>query len=148
MLGKLSIVNSTMTMIRRYSEMLNFDTFEARFEYLKLGGSVGQTTFGYDRWINQRFYSSYEWKNIRRQVIIRDNSCDLGIYDRPINGSLLIHHLNPVNVDNIIHGDDWILNPDFLITTTHDTHNAIHYGDRSLLKMPAKPRESGDTKLW
>lgn len=133
---------------RSYSELRRFDSFEDRFEYLKLGGSVGHSTFGFDRWINQQFYSSWEWKNVRQQVIIRDEGCDLGVSGYEINGALLIHHINPMDSDDIIHGEEWILNPDFLITTTHNTHNAIHYGDISLLTPKIVERVPGDTRLW
>lgn len=133
---------------KSYSELRMLDTFEERFEYLKLSGNVGRATFGFDRYINQRFYASWEWKNARRQVIIRDQGCDLGVSGREINGSLLIHHINPMDPQDIVHGEDWILNPDFLITTTHDTHNAIHYGEFGLIKPLFKARSSGDTKLW
>lgn len=133
---------------RRYSELVVFDTFEDRFEYLKLGGSVGQSTFGFDRHINQRFYHSAEWKSIRTHVISRDNGCDLGIRGHEVNGALLIHHINPIDVSHIVHYDEEILDPENLITTTQDTHNAIHYGDRSLLRLPVAPRGPGDTKLW
>lgn len=135
-------------MIKSYSELRSYPSFEERFDYLKLGGSVGHSTFGFDRYINQRFYASWEWKDIRRQVIIRDNGCDLGIRGYEINGALLIHHINPMDVDDIIHGEDWILNPEFLITTTQATHNAIHYGDRHFLRKPFTRRVAGDTKLW
>jgi hypothetical protein len=137
-----------MTRVRTYSELRRFDTFEERYEYLRLGGGVGESTFGFDRYINQAFYRSSLWKQVRNQVIVRDNGCDLGIPDRPINGSLLVHHINPMSVDDLIHHEEWVLNPEYLITTTHDTHNAIHYGDQSLLKKPFTPRQMGDTKLW
>jgi hypothetical protein len=137
-----------MTRVRTYSELRRFDTFEERYEYLRLGGGVGESTFGFDRYINQQFYRSTLWKQVRNQVIVRDNGCDLGILDYPINGSLLVHHINPMSVDDLIHHEEWVLNPEYLITTTHDTHNAIHYGDQSLLKKPFTPRQMGDTKLW
>jgi len=137
-----------MTRVRTYSELRRFDTFEERYEYLRLGGGVGESTFGFDRYINQAFYRSSLWKQVRNQVIVRDNGCDLGILDYPINGSLLVHHINPMSIDDLIHHEEWVLNPEYLITTTHDTHNAIHYGDQSLLKKPFTPRQMGDTKLW
>lgn len=137
-----------MTRVRTYSELRRFDTFEERYEYLRLGGGVGESTFGFDRYINQAFYRSSLWKQVRNQVIVRDNGCDLGVLDRPINGGLLVHHINPMSVDDLIHHEEWVLNPEYLITTTHDTHNAIHYGDQSLLKKPFTPRQMGDTKLW
>jgi hypothetical protein len=134
--------------IRRYSEMVMEETFLDRFEYLKLGGVVGRSTFGFDRYINQQFYSSWEWKNIRKEVIVRDEGCDLGVPGYEIHNGLLIHHINPVEIIDIVHSEGWLLDPEYLITTTHDTHNAIHYGDQSLLKLPFVKREPGDTKLW
>lgn len=133
---------------RRYSELRRLDTFEDRFEYLKLGGSVGYSTFGFDRHVNQAFYTSSEWRNVRRQVILRDKGCDLGVPGYEINGALLIHHINPMDVDDVIHQEEWILDPEFLITTTHNTHNAIHYGDISLLPTKLVERTRGDTRLW
>ena len=140
---------TTITMkIRRYSELRRLTTFEERFEYLKLNGEVGQSTFGFDRYINQQFYTSYEWKQARQSVIIRDNGCDLGIFGYEINGAMLIHHINPMIPDDIIHGEDWIFNPDYLITTTKNTHNAIHYGVDKLLPKVVAARIPNDTKLW
>ena len=136
------------TMTRRYSELSRFGSFEKRYEYLRLGGEVGQSTFGFDRHINQKFYRSREWKQIRDFVIVRDSGCDLGISGYEIAQGALIHHMNPMSVNDIIHGNDWILNPDFLITTTQNTHNAIHYGDASLLPKGVVVRQPGDTKLW
>lgn len=133
---------------RRYSELSLLSTFEDRFEYLKLDGSVGRSTFGFDRYINQGFYRSREWKSTRSRVISRDNGCDLGIPGYEIHVELLVHHMNPMIPDDIINGEEWILNPDFLITTTKRTHNAIHYGDRSLLPKVTTQRSAGDTKLW
>lgn len=133
---------------RSYRELRRIDSFEERFRYLALRGEVGASTFGYDRWLNQRFYTSREWKHIRNQVIIRDNGCDLGVDGYEIHDRILIHHMNPVKVEHIHNGDEDLLNPDFLITTTHRTHNAIHYGDESLLPKPFVPRRHGDTKLW
>lgn len=133
---------------KSYGELRRIDTFEERFEYLKLGGSVGHATFWFDRWINQEFYASFEWKSIRQKVILRDNGCDLGIPGYEINGALLIHHINPMEVDDVIHGADWILDQEYLITTTHNTHNAIHYGDSSLLRVKFVERKPGDTRLW
>ena len=133
---------------RCYSEMVRLSTFEDRYEYLKLGGSVGVSTFGFDRYVNQSFYHSFEWKSVRQRVILRDNGCDLGVSGYEINGALLVHHLNPLDVADINDRSDWILEPEFLITTTKQTHNAIHYGDRSLLAKPLVERRPGDTKLW
>ena len=137
-----------MTMIRRYSELRHIPTFEERFEYLKLNGSVGRETFGFDRYINQRFYTSKEWRDIRHYVITRDLGLDLGVEGYEINSRILIHHMNPIVVDDILHKNDDILDPEFLITTCHNTHNAIHYGDSSLLPKPLVERSRGDTKLW
>lgn len=133
---------------RSYSELSRLHTFEDRFEYLVLYGRVGVATFGFDRYINQSFYSSREWKNVRNEVISRDDGCDLGIHDYEIHGNLLVHHINPMSAEDVVHGEDWILNPEFLITTTTDTHNAIHFGDRSKLRKPMVERVPGDTKLW
>lgn len=134
--------------IRSYSELRRFDTFEDRYDYLQLRGEVGRSTFGFDRYLNQKFYTSREWKQVRNQVIARDEGLDLGIDGYEIYDRIIIHHMNPMTVDDIQHGDDDILNPEFLITTTHDTHNAIHYGDRNLLRQPLVERHWGDTKLW
>lgn len=134
--------------IRSYSELSNFETFEERFEYLKLGGGVGRSTFGFDRYLNQRFYRSKEWKDIRQFVIYRDNGCDLGIPGYEIHVELLIHHMNPLTIRDITDKNDDLLNPDFLITTTHNTHNAIHYGVEKLIPKVVVQRSPGDTKLW
>ena len=133
---------------RSYSELRRLDTFEDRYDYLQLRGEVGRSTFGFDRYLNQKFYTSREWKQVRNQVIARDERLDLGIDGYEIYDRIIIHHMNPMTVDDIQHGDDDILNPEFLITTTHDTHNAIHYGDRDLLRQPLVERHRGDTKLW
>jgi hypothetical protein len=137
-----------MTKVRSYSELIQFLYFEERFEYLKLEGEVGRSTFGFDRYINQRFYTSYEWKRIRQRVIFRDNGCDLGVPGYEINGALLIHHINPMVVEDIIHGEEWILDPEYLITTTQNTHNAIHFGDERLLPRVVIERTPNDQKLW
>lgn len=133
---------------RSYSELRRFQTFEERYEYLKLTGEVGKATFGFDRWINQQFYRSREWKQARDFVVVRDNGCDLGILGHEIHSQLMVHHMNPITPEDLEKGEEWVLDPEFLITTTHRTHNAIHYGDKSLLSKPYKPRTSGDTKLW
>jgi len=137
-----------MSRIRTYSELRRLDTFEERYQYLKLDGVVGASTFGFDRWVNQEFYRSREWKHVRNDVIVRDNGCDLGVPGYEINFNLLIHHMNPVSMRDIQHGEEWILDPNFLITTSRQTHNAIHYGDESLLPRGPVTRKSGDTKLW
>lgn len=135
-------------MIRTYTELSRIPTFEGRFSYLRIGGQVGQDTFGFDRHINQKFYGSREWRDIRRAVIIRDEGCDLGARGHEIGGSVFVHHINPIRPDDIVHSSDLILAPEYLITVSFDTHNAIHYGDISLLRTPYKPRTPGDTKLW
>jgi hypothetical protein len=134
--------------IRSYKELRRIETFEERFEYLSLRGSVGESTFGFDRWINQRFYRSQEWKNVRNEVILRDLGCDLGIPGYEIFIGLLVHHMNPMSSDNIAQFDDWIIDSNYLITTSLQTHNAIHYGDASLLPRGPVVRQPGDTKLW
>lgn len=135
-------------MIRSYTELLQYHTFKDRFKYLSLHGDVGRSTFGFDRWLNQQFYRSREWHQLRNYVIYRDRSCDLGVENYEIYSRLVIHHMNPMTADNIVHGDEELLDPEYLITTTHRTHNAIHYGDESLLRQPLVPRRPGDTKLW
>jgi hypothetical protein len=136
-----------MSRTRSYSELCLYHTFEERFDYLKLHGAVGNTTFGFDRWINQSFYHSYEWKNVRDYVIIRDGGCDLGIPGYELYANLLVHHMNPVSMDDIVHHVDWILDPNFLITVSLRTHNAIHYATESLPREPIT-RSLGDTTLW
>jgi len=135
--------------IKRYSELILIPTFEERFEYLKLGGVVGAQTFGYDRVFNQKFYSSIEWKRLRDRVIFRDNGCDLGIQDRQIMGKIYIHHINPIMIEDIQDASEFLLNPEYLICVSHDTHNAIHYGDRNLLisSTPVE-RTPYDTCPW
>lgn len=131
-----------------YRELSRYTSFEDRFEYLSLKGSIGETTFGFDRYINQQFYRSSQWKQVRDYVIVRDDACDLGVPGHDIFGEILIHHMNPMTPDDIIHGEEWILDPEYLITTTQRTHNAIHYGDASLLPRAYVERSPGDTKLW
>jgi hypothetical protein len=138
----------TMTITRSYNELRRIDTFEERFRYLSLKGSVGTSTFGYDRWLNQRFYTSREWKQLRDHVIVRDDGCDLGVPGYEIHDKILVHHMNPVIIDDILHGEESIMDPNFLVVTSHRTHNAIHYGDESLLPRKYTPRERGDTRLW
>lgn len=133
---------------KSYSELARLHTFDDRFEYLKLSGGVGRATFGFDRYINQQFYASKGWENVRRHVIIRDNGCDLGIIGHEINIDILIHHMNPMNADDIAHGEAWILDPEFLITTTRNTHNAIHFGNKSRFPKTVIERRPEDTKLW
>ena len=135
-------------MIRTYSELRRLTDFEERYKYLALRGSVGRSTFGFDRYINQQFYTSTQWRQIRHHVIARDLGCDLGVEGYEIHDRIYIHHMNPMTVNDIAHGEDSILDPEFLISTTHRTHNAIHYGDERLLPRQLTERRSGDTKLW
>ena len=137
-----------MSIIRTYSELRRLKTFEERFSYLRLNGSVGFKTFGFDRHMNQGLYHSKEWRDVRKEVAIRDEGCDLGIEGYEIHGSVLDHHMNPLLPSDIIEGSTDMLDPRFLITTTQKTHNAIHYGDETLLSVPHKARVRGDTKLW
>lgn len=133
---------------RSYSELIQLPTFEERFAYLSIRGSVGCETFGFNRWINQRFYTSSAWRAARRDAIVRDGSCDLGIPDREIHSRLIVHHMNPITQADIEYGTRLTLDLENLICTTHETHNAIHYGDPTLLSTPYVPRSPGDTKLW
>lgn len=133
---------------RSFSELSRISNFTERFEYLSLRGHVGEATFGFDRWINQQFYRSTEWKRIRSFVIARDYGCDLGVPGHEIYGPLLVHHMNPMEVSDVVHSNEAILDPEYLITTMHDTHNAIHYGDQRLLPRPLAVRSAGDTRLW
>lgn len=128
--------------------MMLLPSFEERFEYLKLGGAVGAATFGFDRYQNQAFYNSSEWKRIRDKVIIRDNGRDLGVADREIGRRILIHHMNPITVEDIQLATEYLLNPEFLICVSHETHNAIHYGDAELLSKDFVPRAPNDTCPW
>lgn len=137
-----------MKMDRTYSEVSRLETFEERYRYLALKGKVGESTFGFDRWANQAFYTSTEWRNARHGIIVRDNACDLGIDGYEIRSGLFIHHLNPITLAQIESGDPCILDPDNLITVTHNTHNAIHYGDERMLPRKPVERRPGDTKLW
>lgn len=131
-----------------YKELSKLNTFEERFRYLQLSGKVGVETFGFDRYLNQRFYKSAEWKRVRDTVIMRDNGCDLGIKDRVIFGKVLIHHMNPIAVTDIDNCSDSLLNPDYLITVSLTTHNAIHFGDENLLIQVPKERKPNDTCPW
>lgn len=136
-----------MTM-KTYEELSRLTTFADRFEYLKLSGKVGSETFGFDRWLNQRFYNSSEWKCIRNQVIIRDQGCDLGIIGHDIFGKIFIHHMNPISVDDIENISEFLLDPKYLICVSHNTHNAIHYGNSELLLRTPLKRTKNDTCPW
>ena len=138
----------TMTTIRTYSELCHLCTFEDRFDYLRLNGSVGKDTFGFDRYLNQQFYRSSEWKRIRDRVILRDNGCDLGVEGYEIQGRILIHHINPISVEDIHTMSDLLMNPEYLICVSHRTHNAIHYGDESLISTTPIERTQNDTCPW
>lgn len=135
-------------MIRCYSELSSLKTFQERYNYLKLSGTVGEGTFGPDRWINQDFYRSKEWKKVRNQIILRDLGCDLGMDGYEIYGKIIIHHMNPISVSDILSQTPFLINPEYLICTSVMTHNAIHYGDESLLAGTMKERTKYDTCPW
>lgn len=135
-------------MIRTYSELSKLKTFKERYEYLKLNGTVGKETFGFDRYLNQILYKSSEWKRVRNEVLLRDDGCDLGLKGNDIFGKIIIHHMNPIRQEDIINRNPDIFNPDYLISVSFDTHQAIHYGDEGLLKEDYKPRTKGDTAPW
>lgn len=128
---------------------MNLGTFEDRFRYLCLDGVVGMDTFGFDRYMNQMFYRSTEWKTMRHKIILRDNGCDLGIQDKPIFDKIIIHHMNPIMVNDIIESTEYLLNPEYLICVSHDTHNALHYGDMNYLRLnQVVTRSRNDTSPW
>lgn len=134
--------------IKTYSELSKLQAFEDRYEYLMFNGAVGEETFGFDRFINQSFYKSQEWKAIRDFVIVRDYGCDLGMEGYEIRGKILIHHMNPILPMDIANQSEFLLDPEYLISTTHATHNAIHYGDKSLLIQAPIERTQNDTCPW
>lgn len=134
--------------IRTYSELLKLKTFEERYEYLRLGGKVGKETFGFERYLNQTFYKSPEWLSVRNDVIIRDKGCDLGVEGHEIYGKILIHHMNPISAEDILNRSNLLLNPEYLISTVLLTHNAIHYGDESLLVSTLVERKKNDMCPW
>lgn len=134
--------------IRTYSELILLPTFEERFKYLQLNGRVGDDTFGFDRYINQKFYRSAEWKRIRDYIIIRDNGCDLAVDGYEIHGRILIHHINPITISDIKFSTEYLMNPDYLICVTHNTHNAIHYGDEKQIITGPIVRTKNDTCPW
>ena len=137
------------TTIRTYSELITLPTFEERFEYLKLSGRVGDETFGRDRYLNQLLYQrSDEWKASRREVILRDNGCDLGCEGYEIYGQIIVHHMNPITIDDVLNLDPKVFDPEFLISTMHRTHNAIHYGNADLLITAPIERRKNDTCPW
>lgn len=135
-------------MSKSYRELSRIGSFEDRFRYLRLWGEVGRDTFGFVRVFNQRFYNSAEWKRVRREVILRDNGCDLGIPGHEIGGKVLIHHIRPLTMKDISEGSEALLDPDYLICVSHETHNAIHYGDEKLLPREPEERKPNDTCPW
>ena len=146
--GHTEVMAKTMK-IRTYEELSKLKTFEERYEYLKLDGLVGEETFGFDRYLNQKFYKyDPDWKKIRDEVIFRDNGCDLGIEGREINGLILVHHMNPITKDDILNRSEYLLNPNYLITTIKSTHDAIHYGSSDLLRKDPVVRSKNDTCPW
>ena len=137
-----------MKMIRTYSELITLPTFEERYQYLKIGGTVGEETVGFDRYLNQSFYKTKEWLRIRDHVIVRDQGCDLAMIDREIRGKILIHHMNPITKEDIVRRSKYLLDPEYLICTVKNTHDAIHYGDESLLIKAPIERQKNDTCPW
>jgi hypothetical protein len=137
-----------MDHIRTYSEMVQFETFQERFQYLRLGAGVGDETFGSRRPENQAFYHSREWQDARIHVISRDRGCDLGVFGFEIHDEVVIHHINPMTPEDVYRREAWIVDPEFLVTTRHPTHNAIHFGLASMLPPVAVERTPGDTRLW
>lgn len=133
---------------RRYSELILLPSFEERFEYLKLNGTVGAATFGYDRYLNQILYRSDEWKAFRRDIIIRDDGCDLAVPDREVDWRLTVHHLNPITVDDVLRRNACVFDPENAVCCAYMTHKAIHYGDQSLLILPLPERQPNDTCPW
>lgn len=137
-----------MMSIRTYSELIKLPTFIERFEYLRLDGIIGEETFGFDRYLNQLFYKSKEWLRIRDEVIVRDNGCDLAIADREIHGRIIVHHMNPINIEDVLYRKKDILDPELLVCTIKNTHDAIHYGDSDLLITEPIERTKNDTCPW
>lgn len=133
---------------RSYTELLNFRTFDERFEYLVLKARIGESTFGFERWMNQQFYRSKEWRDLRHEIIARDEACDLAMPGHDIHERVIIHHIIPMTVEHLEEGNPLVTDPNNLITTTHNTHNAIHFGDKSLLRHIPVERRPGDTNLW
>jgi len=133
---------------KTYTELIQLKTFKERYDYLRLGGAVGRDTFGYDRYLNQRFYQSPEWKQIRRDVIIRDEGRDLAMEGYELHGGIYVHHMNPVTIEDLAHSAEWILDPEYLVCVSKQTHDAIHYGDASLLPQLPKERTPNDMCPW
>ena len=135
--------------IRTYAELVTLPTLKERFEYLKLAGVVGKATFGYDRYLNQRFYKSYEWRSLRNHIITRDGGCELGLDDYEIRGRIFIHHMNPIVDDDIIDDSDYLMNPNYLICVSQEMHNALHYGNEDILRAKQLvERRPNDTCPW
>lgn len=134
--------------IKTYSELIQFKTFEERFNYLKIDGIIGQETFGFDRYLNQIFYTSPEWRKLRNKIIIRDNGCDLAVPGLEIIGKIFIHHINPISKDDIVSRSDYLMNPEYLICSSKSTHDAIHYGNTNLLPKSPITRTKNDTCPW
>ena len=136
-------------MIRTYSELSKLQTFEERFKYLKLGDRTGVTTFGFDRYLNQMFYSNPKWKEIRREIIMRDNGFEMGLKNYPINGSVYVHHMNPISIRDLEEWREYLIEPEYLVSVSFKLHNAIHFGDGSILtSYEVVERSPNDTKLW
>ena len=138
----------TTRIIRTYSELITLPTFEERFDYLQLNGRVGEDTFGHQRYLNQVFYKTREWRDLRHYVIVRDNGCDLGVEGFDIYGSVHVHHMNPITIEDIENRSEFLLDPEYLISTSDRTHKAISYGDKSLLPLPPIERFRNDTCPW
>lgn len=136
------------SMIKTYSELIELESYKKRFEYLKLNGEISKQTFGYDRYLNQYFYKTPEWRHVRNQVILRDNACDLAMNGYEIVGKIIIHHMNPIRIEDILYRREEIFDPEYLICVSHETHNAIHYGDSSLLIDTPIVRTPNDTCPW
>ena len=137
-----------MTSIRSYSELIRIPTFKERYEYLRLFGKVGKETFGYDRYLNQVLYTSDEWRRFRRDIIIRDNGCDLGCEGYELQSIIIVHHINPITVEDVLNRSHMVFDPDNVISVSHNTHQAIHYGDESLLPLLPVERSRYDTCPW
>lgn len=142
------MVVTTMTNIRTYSELITLPTFIERFRYLKLDGIVGKETFGFDRWLNQMFYKDPEWLEVRDYVIIRDNGCDLAIPDREIKSRILVHHMNPISKEDILRRSKFLLDPEYLVCTIKNTHDAIHYSNEDILLLEPIERFKNDMCPW
>lgn len=135
-------------LIRRYSELRQLETMEERFKYLRIGGIVGDSTFGFNRYLNQTLYKTQKWRTVRDEVIIRDGACDMGLPDYPIRKYVVIHHMNPLTIEDIQEGREWVFDPEYLICVSDRTHKAIHYGDESLLPKDPVDRVPNDTCPW